>query len=354
MATAVLISGGVDSSLALRLLREEGCRDLAAFYLKIWLEDELAYLGSCPWEEDLCFARQVCDAAGVPLRVVSLQREYHERVVSYTLAELEAGRTPSPDIFCNQRVKFGAFLEAAGPSFERVATGHYARVERSPAGGRFRVRLLKGIDPVKDQTYFLSHLSREQLARCAFPVGGLLKQRVRELAAELGLPNAGRPDSQGICFLGKVPFDDFVRHHLGERKGEIVEAETGRRLGEHGGYWFFTIGQRRGLGLGQGPWFVVGKDVERNIVYVSHQERLEEHSRDAFEVADAHWIAEPPGEGRLEVKLRHSPRAYRCTLRQTAGGRYAVRLDGRDPGVAPGQFAVFYEGDACLGGARIV
>lgn len=351
MSVAVLLSGGVDSSVALRLLGDEARRGLTAFYLKIWLEDELSYLGECPWEDDLRFAREVCEGAGVPLQVVPLQREYHERVVSYTLAELRAGRTPSPDIFCNQRVKFGAFLDAVDPAFELVASGHYARVERQAGGG---ARLLKGVDPVKDQTYFLSHLSRAQLARCLFPVGGLHKARVRELAAAYGLPNRERPDSQGICFLGKIPFADFVRHHLGERKGDLVEVETGKRLGEHAGYWFYTVGQRKGLGLSQGPWFVVRKDADRNIVYIAHEEHLAANARDAFQVTAAHWIEEPPPAAALGVKLRHGPRVHACSLTREAEDLYTVRLEAKDPGIAPGQFGVFYHGNVCLGGARIV
>lgn len=349
MKTAVLLSGGVDSSVALHLLQREG-RELEAFYLKIWLEDELAYLGSCPWEEDLEYARAVCDALGANLRVVSLQREYHERVVDYALGELRLGRTPSPDIFCNQRIKFGAFLEAVGDEFEAVASGHYARVEHA-AGGRSR--LLKGVDPVKDQTYFLSHLRPEQVARCVFPVGALRKGEVRALAWELGLPTQARPDSQGICFLGKIPFDDFVRHHLGERPGDIVDLSTGQRLGGHRGVWFFTTGQRRGLGLSQGPWFVVRKDLERDIVYVVHQDRLAAHSREELTVVEPSWLREPESGGRLEVKLRHSPQVHPATIEREAEGRYRIRLEGSDAGIAPGQFCVFYEGEECLGGARI-
>ncbi|HVR76083.1 MAG TPA: tRNA 2-thiouridine(34) synthase MnmA [Planctomycetota bacterium] len=354
--TAVLLSGGVDSSVALRLLVEEERSGLVACYIKIWLEDELAHLGVCPWEEDLRFAREVSETARVPLEVISLQREYHDRVVAYTLEELRRGRTPSPDIFCNERIKFGAFLDAMDPTIQRVATGHYARIETAPGsrGEGGAVRLLRGVDPVKDQTYFLSHLTQRQLRRALFPVGGLEKSAVRRLAREFALPNRDRPDSQGICFLGKVPFDEFVRFHLGERPGDILEAGTGKKLGEHAGFWFYTIGQRKGLGLTGGPWFVVRKDIERNTVHVAHAERLEENARGAFQVTDARWILEEPRDGRLEVKLRHSPRLQGATIAKEAGGGYTVRLDQKDPGIASGQFTVFYEGNTCLGGARII
>ena len=241
MKIAVLLSGGVDSSVALCLLKEEG-HDLTAFYLKVWLEDELAYLGECPWEEDLELARAVCDRFDVPLEVRSLQKEYWDRVVQYTIDELRAGRTPSPDIFCNQRIKFGAFSDEIDASFERVATGHYARLE--PANGG--VLLKKGVDPVKDQTYFLSHMFQEQLKRASFPIGALQKSDVRQRAAALHLPNQARRDSQGICFLGKIKYSEFVRHHLGEREGDIRELGSGKVLGTHRGYWFHTIGQRQG------------------------------------------------------------------------------------------------------------
>ncbi|PYM10217.1 MAG: tRNA 2-thiouridine(34) synthase MnmA, partial [Verrucomicrobia bacterium] len=233
MKIAVLLSGGVDSSVALRLVKQAGNRDVTAFYLKIWLEDELAYLGNCPWEEDLKYARTVCEQAGVPLKVVSLQTEYQERVVADAVEELRAGRTPSPDIWCNQRIKFGLFFEKIEGGFDRIVSGHYAQVEE-----RGDVCLLKrSPDPVKDQTYFLCALHQKQLRRLWFPIGHLHKDEVRQLAREYDLPNRDRKDSQGICFLGKIRYPEFVRHHLGERAGELVELETGRTLAEHRGFW---------------------------------------------------------------------------------------------------------------------
>lgn len=353
MKIAVLLSGGVDSSVALSLLAAEG-HDLTAFYLKVWLEDELSYLGECPWEEDLRFAREVCDRLSVPLEVRSLQRPYWERVVSYALEELRAGRTPSPDILCNQRVKFGAFFDVIDDGFELVASGHYARLERAPDG---RARMLRGMDPVKDQTYFLSHLSQAQLQRVSFPVGGLSKSDVRRAAAELGLPNRARRDSQGICFLGKVKYSEFVRHHLGERPGDVVEKTTGKVLGRHRGYWFYTIGQRQGLGLSHGPWFVAGKDVERNVVYVAHADDLESASRSELKVGRLHWIGGAPERRNLLVRLRHGRTLYAAEVDRDVDGvvdRVRVRLGERDAGIAPGQFAVFYDGEVCLGGGTIV
>jgi tRNA (5-methylaminomethyl-2-thiouridylate)-methyltransferase len=349
MRIALLLSGGVDSSVALHLLKRRGHEAITAFYLKIWLEDELSYLGSCPWEEDLAYAREVCEAASVPLKVVSLQREYHERVVEYVLRELRAGRTPSPDIFCNQRIKFGAFLEAVPGEFDRIATGHYARVES--AGGKFLLE--RSLDRVKDQTYFLSHLRQDQVARALFPIGEMHKRDVRALARELDLPNKDRKDSQGICFLGKIKYPDFVRHHLGVKPGPILEEGTGRVLGEHQGFWFHTVGQRQGLGLSGGPWYVVRKDIEKNIVYITHADRLAEFSRDSFCVADLNWIGEPPGKTDLLLKIRHGPSLHPCVIEPLRQGALRVRMSVADPGVAQGQFAIFYDGEVCLGGGVI-
>jgi tRNA (5-methylaminomethyl-2-thiouridylate)-methyltransferase len=348
--TAVLVSGGVDSSVALRLLAAERGEQLVAFYLKIWLEDELSYLGRCPWEEDLELVRAVSRLANVPLEVISLQREYHERVVAHALDELRAGRTPSPDIFCNQRIKFGAFCDAVGNEFSRVASGHYARVRQFEG----RSLLLRGVDPAKDQTYFLSHLDRAQVARCEFPIGGFEKREVRRLAREYGLPTSERPDSQGICFLGKLHYDDFVRAALGERPGKIRDFESGAILGEHRGYWFHTIGQRRGLRLGGGPWYVVGKDIDENIVWVAHQSAHASHARRRFEVERPHWIHDGPPLGqRLLARIRHTPELVGCIVQSIESGRTVVELDEPDCGVAPGQFVVIYDGEICLGGARI-
>ena len=348
MKVALLLSGGVDSSVALHLLKEQG-HDVTAFYLKVWLEDELSYLGDCPWKEDLVFAREVATCAGVPLEVRSLQKPYWDGVVSYVLQELRVGRTPSPDVFCNQRIKFGAFFDEIDDSFDRVASGHYARLERRNG----KVILKRGIDPVKDQTYFLSHLHQTQLVRALFPIGDLTKSEVRNLARRLDLPNKDRRDSQGICFLGKIPYNEFVRHHLGEREGDVVELGTGKVLGRHKGYWFHTIGQRQGLGLSHGPWFVQKKDIEQNVVFVAHLDRLTDTSKASYEVERLHWIAGPPERSHLQVRVRHGLHLYGADVEVEATWAM-VHLDRQETGIAPGQFTVFYDGEVCLGGATIV
>ena len=349
---AVLLSGGVDSAVALQLLQRSGQYELTACYLKVWLEDEVqTFGGNCPWEEDLRYVRATCEVLGVPLQIVPLQTEYYERVVEYCLRELRQGRTPSPDIFCNRRIKFGAFLDHVGPTAERVASGHYARVTTDDDG---TCRLQRAPDRVKDQTYFLSHLTQAQLSRVLFPIGHLTKAEVRQQAVDFDLPSRHRKDSQGICFLGKIQYRDFVEFHLGQRTGAIVDADSGDRLGEHRGYWFYTIGQRFGLGLSGGPWYVVDKDIDANVVRVVHGERQVARRRRTFEVAAANWIGPPPTSARLQLKLRHGPATPTCRLEPLDGDRWRVELDEPDTGIAPGQHAVFYDGDTCLGGAVIL
>lgn len=348
MRTAVLLSGGVDSSVALRLAQKEG-GELTAFYLKIWLQEELAFLGDCPWEEDLQFVRAVCDQAHVPLQIVSLQSEYQQRVVDHALSELRRGRTPSPDILCNEQIKFGLFFDRIDASYEKVVSGHYARIEE--AQGVFYLKCSP--DPVKDQTYFLSRLNQKQLSRIAFPIGHLTKTEVRALARQWELPNRARKDSQGICFLGKIRYPEFVRFHLGEKEGEIIDADTGRKLGNHRGVWFHTVGQRQGLRLGGGPWYVVDKDLANNRLLVAHADRYRERARQQFILADVHWISGQPRETRLQTKVRHGPNLANCTLRALPDHRWEVLLEERDPGIAPGQSAVFYDGAVCLGGGII-
>jgi tRNA-specific 2-thiouridylase len=354
MKIAVLVSGGVDSSVALRLLKDEG-HELTAFYLKIWLADELSFMGDCPWEEDLSFVRGVCEQAGVPLEVVPFQKEYWDRVVGYTISEAAAGRTPNPDMLCNATIKFGAFYDYIesqhSQSFDKIATGHYAQTE-----DRNGITFLKmSPDPVKDQTYFLSQLSQQQISKALFPIGRLEKTDVRKLAIKYKLPNAERKDSQGICFLGKIPFDEFLEYHLGKSPGKFVENETGRILGEHNGFWYFTVGQRRGIRLSGGPWYVVDKNPVTNEVFISHAERLEFAKRDSFDVGDINWISGiAPEKTNLQVKVRHGARMYPANAGFLENNLAHVTIQGNNQGIAAGQFAVFYDSEYCLGGGVIL
>lgn len=346
MKVAALVSGGVDSSVALAMLKSQGY-DVDAFYIKIWLEEQYSELGECPWKEDLKYARAVCSQLAVPLQIISLQKEYWDEVVKNTVEEVERGRTPNPDMLCNQRIKFGKFYDAI-QGYDRIATGHYAQTEKQDG----MTLLKRNPDPIKDQTYFLAMLSQEQASKAMFPIGELTKKEVRELAARFELPNKDRKDSQGICFLGKIKFKEFIKAHLGEKPGDIIEQETGRRLGEHPGAYFYTIGQREGLGLHAGPWYVVKKNIEDNKVYVSQTKPSCEEGVDEFFVENTNWIANEPEKGELQVKVRHGPQMYDCTIREEKG-RLKVRINGKDEGIAPGQYAVFYDGDVCLGGGVI-
>ncbi len=349
MNIAVLVSGGVDSSVALKLLKDQG-HSVTAFYLKIWLEDELSYLGDCPWEVDLSYVRQVCEQLKVPLEVISLQKEYHDQVVAYAVAEIKAGRTPNPDILCNSRIKFGLFLDALGDRFEKVASGHYAQLEQ--VNGIWL--LAPSPDPVKDQSYFLSHLSQDQLQRLLFPIGHLDKKEVRALAHRFDLPTKDRKDSQGICFLGKLKFHDFVAHYCGTQQGPLIEKESGKQIGTHEGFWFYTIGQRQGLGLSGGPWYVVDKDVTTNSVSISRNYYSADKQRDTFELQKCNWFGqEPDASEPLMVKLRHGVQKHPCTITPQKNGEFLVKLHNRDQGIAAGQFAVFYNDKYCLGGGVI-
>ena len=227
MKIAVLLSGGVDSSVALRLLKDQG-HDLTAYYLKIWLQDEFSFLGECPWEEDLKFVKAVCEQNNTPLEILSLQNEYWNSVVTYTIEEIKEGRTPNPDMFCNSLIKFGQFYEKIDTSFDKVASGHYAKVIYDDVTKKYQLK--QSPDPVKDQTYFLAYLTQQQLSRAYFPIGDYDKPQIRKMADEFNLPNKNRKDSQGICFLGQVRFNEFVKHHLGEIQGDIIEADTNKVL----------------------------------------------------------------------------------------------------------------------------
>lgn len=356
---AVLLSGGVDSSVAMRLIMESGARP-HPFYLKIWLDDEMAHMGECPWEEDIKYASAVCRQAGVKLQDVPFQRAYWDEVVTYTVEEARRGRTPNPDIMCNSRIKFGAFYNRIGKDFDRIVTGHYAQVTRDLNG---RVELRTSPDVMKDQTYFLAHLRQEQLKAVHFPVGKYTKEKVRQLARYYDLPNQNRRDSQGICFLGRLKFDDFLGYHLGCRKGSLVEFETGKELGYHKGFWFFTLGQRRGVGLSGGPWYVVAKDVSENVVYVSREYNTTSKERNRYEFDNALWISgkwpsglEASGEClKLRVKTRHGPSFHNATVTRLGDERGVVELEERDKGLAAGQFSAFYDYEGrCLGSGTIV
>lgn len=335
MKVAVLVSGGVDSSVALALLKEQG-HDVTAFYLKIWLEDEMSFLGDCPWNEDLTFVQAVCKQLDVPLTILSLQKEYHERVVKYAIDEVKAGRTPNPDIFCNSMIKFGAFYEQVGHQYDAIATGHYADTVKKD--GTVFLKLTP--DAIKDQTYFLARLSQEQLQKVIFPIGKFTKAQVRELAQKYNLANKERKDSQGLCFLGKIKYRDFIKEHVGTQTGPLVVYETGEKKAEHEGFWFYTIGQRQGIRLSHGPWYVVKKDVTTNTVYISNQYYDSQKVRNTFSMTDILGTV-VAGES-YDVKLRHGEHMHKATVTSYNNEIATCALQESDQGIAAGQCAVFY------------
>ncbi|KAF8396135.1 hypothetical protein HHK36_017748 [Tetracentron sinense] len=363
LKVAVLLSGGVDSSVALRLLHAAG-HSCTAFYLKIWFQEDFEnFWSECPWDEDLKYAKAVCDQVDVPLEVVHLTDEYWNNVVSYIIEEYRCGRTPNPDVLCNTRIKFGAFMDAiSSMEFDYVASGHYANVVHSSLDQKDGSSVLElSKDMVKDQTYFLSHLSQPQLKRLLFPLGCISKDEVRSLATKMDLPNRARKDSQGICFLGKIKFSEFVTRHIGEMEGIILEAETGDFLGKHRGFWFYTIGQRQGLRLPGGPWYVVEKDVKNNVVFVSRNYFSLDKRRRVFRVGSLKWLCESPSDkvNQLQCKVRHGPGFYNCSLTMELsedghGDIAVVALPEDDQGLAAGQFAAFYQGRTCIGSGVIL
>ncbi|EYU26175.1 hypothetical protein ABFS82_14G216300 [Erythranthe guttata] len=363
LKVAVLLSGGVDSSVALRLLHAAG-HSCTAFYLKIWFQEDFEnFWTECPWEEDLKYAKAVCGQVDVPLEVVHLTDEYWNNVVSFIINEYRNGRTPNPDVLCNTRIKFGAFVDAIGDmKFDFIASGHYAKVVHPESSDKNEPSTLElSKDTVKDQTYFLSHLSQSQLKGLIFPLGCIQKEEVRGLAKMFELPNQDRKDSQGICFLGKIKFSEFVARHIGEEEGVILEAESGDFLGKHRGFWFYTIGQRQGLRLPGGPWYVVEKDVQNNVVFVSRNYFSVDKRRRAFRVGSLRWFSgSPPRQSsiQLQCKVRHGPGLYNCDLAIEEDGNGdeigVVKLSEDDQGLAAGQFAAFYQDSICIGSGVIL
>lgn len=348
------MSGGVDSSVSALLLVRQGC-DVTGVFMKNWEEEPGE--GPCPAERDALDAMEACDRIGIPLDAVSFVDEYRNRVFARFLEEYEAGRTPNPDILCNSEIKFRAFLDhALAQGAAWLATGHYAMVRREDG----RPRLYKGRDPGKDQTYFLHALSQEQLARAVFPVGGMHKRDVRSLAREAGLANHDRKDSTGICFIGERRFTEFLKRYLPVRPGEIRSA-AGEMLGWHEGLMFYTLGQRKGLGIGGRagssgePWYVAAKDLANNTLVVVQGEHPLLYS-DELRATGLNWIGPAPEAGtllRCRAKTRYRQPDQDCTVEIEDSGACRVVFDRPQRAVTPGQSVVFYLGDECLGGGII-
>ncbi len=355
MRIIVGLSGGVDSAVAALLLQQQG-HTVEGLFMKNWEEDDDA--DHCTAEADLAEARAVAERLRISLHTVNFSADYWDRVFEYFLTEYRAGRTPNPDILCNREIKFRAFLDHATGALgaDAIATGHYARID--PTHGRNR--LLKGLDPEKDQSYFLHLLDQAQLARALFPVGERHKGEVRQLAAQHGLPNHARKDSTGICFIGERRFRDFLARWLPAQPGAI-ETPEGRVIGEHHGAFYYTIGQRQGLGIGGDrsgsgePWFVAGKDVARNVLIAvqGHDHPLLLSGQ--LHTAAPHWIAGAPPTLPLacKAKIRYRQLEEPCTVCADDSGGLRVVFEKPQRAVTPGQSVVFYLGSECLGGAVI-
>lgn len=348
----VAMSGGVDSSVAALLLKQQG-HDIVGAYMKNWINEDHV-LGHCPWQQDIEDARRVAEQIGIEFRVVNLMQDYRERVVAYLLDGYARGLTPNPDIMCNREIKFGVFRAwAKDHGFSAVATGHYARRSPSPEGD---FQLLEGTDKNKDQSYFLALLSPEQLQDARFPIGHLPKPELRRLAREAGLATAEKKDSQGICFIGEVKMQDFLRAYVPDAPGPIVRASDGRELGRHRGLHFYTLGQRRGIGVPSNTdheaYVVVGKRASDRALLVAfdHPDAPGLFQREV-RVHSLSWIGRPPPEaGPLEGKVRY--RDPRVPLEYVAegGGTARIRFSEPQRGLASGQILAFYRGEQLLGG----
>ncbi|NOX67937.1 MAG: tRNA 2-thiouridine(34) synthase MnmA [Gammaproteobacteria bacterium] len=348
------LSGGVDSAVAALLLKQHGA-DVHALHMTNWEDDD----GYCTAAADLQDARHLCEQLDIPLHHVNFAREYRERVFHYFLEEYRLGRTPNPDVLCNREIKFGVFLEYAhrlGGSL--IATGHYARVRETNG----ETHLLKAHDKNKDQSYFLHAVTSQALAETVFPLGELDKPEVRRIAREHGLATHDKKDSTGICFIGERPFREFLASFLPANPGPI-KSLAGQTVGEHAGLMYYTLGQRQGLGIGglrdagDAPWYVVDKELETNTLLVVQGEHPRMFSA-RIDVGEISWIgarADIGGDDGLvaKAKVRYRQDDQRCCIRQTTNDRVRVDFDAEQRSIAPGQYAVFYDEDRCLGGGVI-
>lgn len=345
---AVLLSGGVDSSVVLYELVQQGLHP-DCFYIKIGPEQEEEW--DCSSEEDLEMATAVAHRFGCKLEVIDCHKEYWDQVTKYTMDKVKAGFTPNPDVMCNRLIKFGAFHDKKGKDYDLIATGHYAQTEIING----KKWLVTSPDPVKDQTDFLAQIYDWQLKKAIFPIGHFQKDEVRVIAEREHLINAKRKDSQGICFLGKINYNDYIRKYLGENIGEVLELQTNKRIGQHKGLWFYTIGQRHGLGFGGGPWFVVKKDVSNNILYVSKGYEPSSAFKSEFGVSNFHFLTEEVDLSNVTFKIRHTPEFHKARMEKINYNEYRLYSECPIHGVAPGQFCVVYDEEhhRCIGSGEI-
>lgn len=374
------MSGGVDSSLTAALLVEQGY-DVTGVYMKNWTEDLPGM--RCPWADDLADAKRVAVQLGIDFKVFDFENEYKHKVVDHMIEEYKLGRTPNPDIMCNQEVKFKLFLDAAlEDGADMIATGHYAQVENRftstkssetasrPTPLEFasgydgaadvsedlsaQARLLMAVDTNKDQTYFLYRVTGKALEKTLFPLGGFTKPEVREMAKERGLFTAGKKDSQGICFVGKVGIRDFLSQYVEQKPGEVIDKKSGKVLGHHDGAIFYTLGQRHGLDIGGGlPYYVVGKDMDKNEVYVTTNLNDDSLWKKSVELGSVHWINDAPKDGEYKIRVRHRAKLIPAQIKITSS-EVILELAEPERAVASGQSVVIYDNDICLGGGIII
>ena len=354
MEIAALVSGGVDSSVVVHQLKEMGYNP-TIYYIKIGMEDKDGYI-DCPSEEDIEIVTYIAKKYGCRFEIVSLHEEYWDTVVKYTIDSVKRGLTPNPDMMCNKLIKFGVFEQKWGHDFDKIAPGHYASITQQDG----LAWLSTAKDSIKDQTYFLGQISYLQASKLMLPIGNLLKSEVRDIALKQNLPSAKRRDSQGICFLGKVNYNEFIERYLGRKEGLIVELETGNILGKHQGYWFHTIGQRKGLGLSGGPWVVIKKDINRNIIYVSQGYDTKHQYGSSINLKGFEFITEDiwgdfEDKKDITFKIRHTPEFTKGYITKT-GDMYTIQSNEPVQGIAAGQFGVIYDSDAnlCLGSGMII
>lgn len=380
------LSGGVDSSVAAYLLKEQGYEVIGVF-MRNWHDESVTLHDECPWIEDSNDALSVAEKLNIPFQVLDLSEQYKQRIVDYMFSEYEAGRTPNPDVLCNREIKFDVFLKAAlDLGADYVATGHYCQKDTIKKGGKTIHRLLAGADNNKDQSYFLCQLNQEQLSKALFPIGHLQKAEVRQIAKEQGLATAEKKDSQGLCFVGKISLPDFLQQKLQPKKGDIIEIPNdfeayavpknsleeqaaayvykksdGKKVGEHQGAHYFTIGQRKGLHVGgtPEPLFVIATDVNENIIYVGQSEEHKGLYRKALFIKneDIHWLrndvklAENESKS-FDVRIRYRQALQKATLHQKTNGLY-IEFATPQRGITPGQFAAWYAGDELMGSGVI-
>jgi tRNA-specific 2-thiouridylase len=357
------LSGGVDSSVSAALLKAQGY-DVTGVFIKVWQPDWL----TCTWREDRRDAMRICAHLKIPFLTFDFEKEYESEVVNYMIAEYEKGRTPNPDVMCNKYVKFGAFLKKALASgADYVATGHYAQIKKIDEGGKEVFQLLEGKDENKDQSYFLWTLKQDQLSKIIFPVGHLEKSKVRKIAKKLGLATAHKKDSQGLCFIGKIDFQDFLSRYISKKQGDVLD-EKNTIIGHHNGAHFFTIGQRHGFfiekkGADDLPLYVISKDIKKNSITVSSRDPELHLLSDAKElrevtISNVSWamsrdISNTSLNKKYSARIRYRQPLAHCKINRISDQKYIITFDSSQTAISPGQSLVIYDGEVCLGGGII-